>query len=137
LVKIEQRLSTAFYPKIDGATKRINQEIQAYLKAFIIYAQFDWPKLLPTAILALNNRDTFLEISPFFLIHGYHVNPIQQVKAGNKKSKLAQTAKDFAKKLRAEQKIAQAVMASAQQKMKNSANRTRQQAAVFRKNDHV
>jgi hypothetical protein len=47
------------------------------------------------------------------------------VEAGNKKSKPAQTAEDFARKLRAGQKIAQAAMASAQQKMKNSANRTR------------
>jgi hypothetical protein len=64
-------------------------------------------------MLVFNNRDTFLEISPFFLTHGYHVDPIQQVKAGNKKSKLAQAAEDFARRLRAEQKIAQAVMASA------------------------
>jgi hypothetical protein len=35
------------------------------------------------------------------------------MEGGNKKSKLAQAAKDFAKKLRAEQKIAQAAMASA------------------------
>jgi hypothetical protein len=65
------------------------------------------------------------------------VDPIQQIKAGNKKSKPAQAAENFAKRLRAGQKIAQAAIASAQQKMKNSANRTRQQAAVFRKNDHV
>jgi hypothetical protein len=76
-------------------------------------------------------------MSPFFLTHGYYVNLIQQVEAGNKKSKLAQTAEDFVRRLRAEQEIAQAVMASAQQKMENSANKTRQQAAVFRKNDHV
>jgi hypothetical protein len=59
------------------------------------------------------------------------------VKAGNKKSKPAQAAEDFAKKLRAGQKIAQAVIAAAQQKMKNSANRTHQQAAILRKSDHV
>jgi hypothetical protein len=64
-------------------------------------------------MLAFNNRDTFLVISPFFLIHEYYVNPIQQVEAGNKKSKPAQAAEDFAKKLRAGQKIAQAAMASA------------------------
>jgi hypothetical protein len=45
-------------------------------------------------------------MNPFFLIHGYHVDLIQQVEAGNKKSKPAQTAKDFAKKLQAGQKIA-------------------------------
>jgi hypothetical protein len=41
------------------------------------------------------------------------VNLIQQVETGNKKSKLAQAAEDFAKKLRAGQKIAQVAMASA------------------------
>jgi hypothetical protein len=65
------------------------------------------------------------------------VNLIQQVEAGNKKSKPAQAAENFARKLRAKQKIAQAAMASVQQRMKNSANKTRQQAAVFRKGDHV
>jgi hypothetical protein len=59
------------------------------------------------------------------------------VEAGNKKSKPAQAAENFAKKLRAGQKIAQAAMAAAQQRMEDSANRTRQQAAVFRKSDHV
>jgi hypothetical protein len=59
------------------------------------------------------------------------------VEAGNKKSKPAQAAEDFVRKLRAEQKIAQAAIASVQQKMKDSANKTRQQAVVFRKNDHV
>jgi hypothetical protein len=59
------------------------------------------------------------------------------MKAGNKKFKLAQAAKDFAKRLRAEQEIAQAAMASVQQKMKDLANKTRQQAAIFRKSDHV
>jgi hypothetical protein len=34
------------------------------------------------------------------------------MEAGNKKSKLAQAAEDFAKRLRAGQKIAQAAMAS-------------------------
>jgi hypothetical protein len=37
---------------------------------------------------------------------------IQQIKAGNKKSKPAQAAEDFAKKLRTRQKIAQAVIAA-------------------------
>jgi hypothetical protein len=41
------------------------------------------------------------------------VDLIQQVEAGNKKSKLAQAAENFARKLRTGQKIAQAAMASA------------------------
>jgi hypothetical protein len=38
LVKIEQRFSIAFHLKTDGATERINQEVQAYFRAFITYA---------------------------------------------------------------------------------------------------
>jgi hypothetical protein len=56
---------------------------------------------------------------------------------GNKKFKPAQAAKDFAKRLRTEQKIAQAFIASIQQKIKDSANKTRQQAAAFQKKDHI
>jgi hypothetical protein len=59
------------------------------------------------------------------------------VETGNKKSKPAQAAENFAKRLRAKQKIAQAAIASAQQRMKNSANKTRQQAIVFQKSDYV
>jgi hypothetical protein len=47
------------------------------------------------------------------------------MEAGNKKSKLGQITEDFTKRLRTGQEIAQAAMASAQQKMKDSANRTR------------
>lgn len=42
---MEQRLSTSFHPQTDGATERANQEIQAYLRAFVTYAQTDWPDL--------------------------------------------------------------------------------------------
>jgi hypothetical protein len=47
------------------------------------------------------------------------------MEAGNKKSKPAQAAKDFAKRLQARQEIAQAVIAAAQQRMEDSANKTR------------
>lgn len=58
----------------------MNQEILAYLRAFITYTQFDWKDLLPCAMLALNNRtSTTLGMSPIFAEHGYHVNPIQQI----------------------------------------------------------
>jgi hypothetical protein len=37
LVKVEQRFFIAFYLETDGAIERINQEVQAYLRAFITY----------------------------------------------------------------------------------------------------
>lgn len=38
LAKVEQRLSTAYHPQTDGGPERYNQEIQAYLRAYIIYS---------------------------------------------------------------------------------------------------
>ena len=76
LVRIEQRLSTAFYPQTNKGLEQINQEIQVYLQAFITYAQYNWIDLLPTAMLAINNRDTSLGASPFFLTHQYNIKPI-------------------------------------------------------------
>ncbi|KJZ70655.1 hypothetical protein HIM_09975 [Hirsutella minnesotensis 3608] len=77
LAGISQRLSTAYHPQTDGGPERMNQEIEAYLRAYVSYVQEDWGELLPAAQLALNNRESAAtKISPFFAEHGYHVDPI-------------------------------------------------------------
>lgn len=54
---IEQRISTAFHPETDITTKRMNRKLLAYIRAFKLFSQFEWAKMLPSAQLALNNRD--------------------------------------------------------------------------------
>jgi hypothetical protein len=137
LVGIEQRLSTAFHPQTDGATERMNQEVQAYLRAFVTYAQYDWHKLLPTAMVAINGKDSSLGISPFFLTHGYHPEPIQQVVEDQDASPPARAAEEFVKRLHLAEEFAQAAMASAQQRMEDQANKKRSQAYSFKKGDFV
>lgn len=136
LVKIDRRLSTAFHPETDGTTERANQEVQAYLRAFVTYSQYDWPKLLPMAMLALNNRQNSTGTSPFFLTHGFHLDPIQQVehKDGSRSSRRAEV---FIERLREGQDFAQAAMATAQQRMEDSANNHRQPAIMFKVGDRV
>ncbi|MBE3048176.1 DDE-type integrase/transposase/recombinase [Candidatus Bathyarchaeota archaeon] len=74
---VTQRLSTAYHPQTDGAPERMNQEIQAYLRAYVSYLQKDWGDLLPAAQLALNNRESAaIRVSPFFVEHGFHVEPL-------------------------------------------------------------
>jgi transposase InsO family protein len=108
LTGIEQRLSTAFHPQTDGATKRMNQELLAYLCAFVTYSQLDWPKLLPTAMLALNNHNTSVAgASPFFLSHGYHAEPVQQVESASAKSSPATDAEAFVQQIHEAQEYAQ------------------------------
>ena len=73
LVKITQRLSTAFHPETDGATERANQELETYLRIFTSFQHEDWAFQLPIAIVALNSRvSQSTGLSPFFMTHGYH-----------------------------------------------------------------
>ena len=137
---MEQRLSTAFHPETDGSTERMNQEVLAYLRSFISYSQFEWAKMLPTAQLALNNRDSSVSgLSPFFAEHGYHAEPIE-LKDSSKitpRTKPAKLAEKFVARIYEAQEYAAAAMASAQQQMEERANRTRNPAPVFRKGDKV
>ena len=36
---IKRRLSSAYYPEINGATERVNQIIQPYLRAYTTFSQ--------------------------------------------------------------------------------------------------
>jgi transposase InsO family protein len=77
LLGITRRLSTAYYPETDGSTERMNQTIETFLYTFVDYDQVNWAGLLPHTELAINNRDaTSIGVSPFFLSHGYHIEPV-------------------------------------------------------------
>jgi len=70
---IRPRMSTAFHPQTDGQTERLNQTIEAYLRAFVSYEQDDWVSLLPMAEFAYNNSTTNATgISPFYANYGFH-----------------------------------------------------------------
>jgi hypothetical protein len=88
-------------------------------------------------MLAINNRDTSLGASPFFLIHQYNIKPIQQFEPLAKPSPPAIAAEQFANNLRVAQDFTQAAMASAQQRMEDNSNKTRDQAQVFKVGDAV
>jgi transposase InsO family protein len=82
LLRINRRLLIAFHPETDGSIEHINQVLEPYLRAFIDYTQDDWARLLPMAELAINNRDSIsTDVSPFFLSHGYHVEPLEVIES--------------------------------------------------------
>jgi len=70
---IRSRMSTAFHPQTDGQTERLNQTIEAYLRAFVSREQNDWVRLLPMAEFAYNNSTTTGNgMSPFYANYGFH-----------------------------------------------------------------
>jgi len=71
---IRPRMSTAFHPQTDGPTERLNQTIEAYLRAFVSKEQDDWVRLLPMAEFAYNNSTTSGNgTSPFYANYGFHL----------------------------------------------------------------
>ena len=48
-LRIRRRLSTAFHPQTDGATERMNQELEYFLRAYVNFHQDDWTRWLPIA----------------------------------------------------------------------------------------
>jgi len=67
------RMSTAFHTQTDGQTERLNQTIEAYLRAFVGKEHDDWVWLLPMADFAYNNSTTTGNgMSPFYANYGFH-----------------------------------------------------------------
>jgi len=90
---IRPQMSTMFHPQTDGQTERLNQMIEAYLRAFVSKEQNDWVRLLPMAEFTYNNSTTTCNsMSPFYANNGFHpaamdpastepLNPASQVYA--------------------------------------------------------
>jgi len=73
LLDIKQKLSTAFHPKTDEQTERVNQSLEQYLRMFSNYEQNNWSKLLPMAEFLYNNSiTTATGLSPFYANYKYH-----------------------------------------------------------------
>ncbi|MBW0521984.1 hypothetical protein O181_061699 [Austropuccinia psidii MF-1] len=56
-LKISRDISTAFHPKPDGHTERVNQILEQYLQIYVSYHQDYWYTWLPLAEFAYNNAE--------------------------------------------------------------------------------
>lgn len=72
LLGIESAMSTAYHPQTDGATERVNQEIEAYLAIYCAQFPEDWPKALPSLEFTHNSRrHADNKRTPFEMIMGF------------------------------------------------------------------
>ena len=73
LCGIQANRSTAFHPRTDGQTERLNSVLEQYLRIYIDYQHSNWASLLPLAKFSYNNsRHSATTISPFFANYGFH-----------------------------------------------------------------
>jgi len=56
LLEIKSSLSTAYHPQSDGATERVNQEIEAYVSIYCSLHPDTWASTLPTLEFTHNNH---------------------------------------------------------------------------------
>lgn len=138
---IKRRLSTAYHPETDGSTERMNQTLEAYLRSYINYNQDNWATLLYNAELAINNRDAASTgISPFFLTHGYYVEPLDitsSLSDNNRRSSPILEADKMIRQLTEARQYAETAIAIAQQQQEENTNRYRKQASDYQIGDKV
>ena len=140
LLSIVRRLSTAFHPETDGSTERMNQNVEGYIRSYVDYFQERWAFLTGPAELAINNHDSAsIGTSPFFMSHGYHVDPVE-LDTGEP-TDTTQTPKErgesVVRKLKEVWDWAKASMAVAQQTQEDQTNRVRSEAPRFKVGDKV
>ena len=84
-----------FQPQTDSQTKRQNNTMEPYLRAFVNFKQNDWARLLSIAEFAYNNaRDASTNDMSLELNYGHYpwisykknINPRPQSKSANKLS---------------------------------------------------
>lgn len=136
VMKIDRKLSTSWHPQTNGGTERANQEVQAYLRAYVNFNQTDWDQLLPAAMLGLNNRPSSTRggISPFFAAHGFDVDPIQIEWEPSAESSRYGQAEALVKKIREVNDLMGSALATAQQRMED---RPARPATPFKVGDQV
>jgi hypothetical protein len=141
LLGIERRLSTAFHPQTDGATERVNTEVEVLLRQWANWQQDDWAFWLPVVQLALNGRDsTSTGVSPFLLSHGYPlrvIDPFADVVLHTDPKSPIQKGEAIVAKVKAITEWAQSEMAKAQQDQEVQANRSRGVAPAYQVGDKV
>ena len=72
-LRFKRNLTTAFYSQFNGQTKRQNQTVKAYLRAYINHLQDNWIQWLPQAKFSYNNsQHASTQCSPFFALMGQH-----------------------------------------------------------------
>ena len=134
ILEIKSKLSTVFHPQTDGQTKRVNQELEQYLRMFINHRQKQWPDWLGTAKFAYNNKvHSSTKISPFRA--NYRQDP--RIGFETRRKGKYEGAEKFVTKIKEIQEEVKAVLEKVQEKMKKYTDRKRAEVDEYKVKDLV
>jgi len=134
ILRIENKMSTVFYPQTDRQTKRINQELEQYLRMFVDHKQEQWPDWLGMAEFTYNNKmHSSTKTSPFKVNYGQDPRMGFEVR---RKGKYERVEK-FVIKMKKVQKEAKVALGKIQEKIKKCADRKREEVNEYKVGDLV
>jgi len=120
LLGIQTKLSTAYYPQMNGQMERINQELEQYLRVFIDHRQEQWPDWLGMVEFTYNNKiHMATKTLPFKANYG---QDLRMGFEGRRKGKYEAAGK-FIEKMKKIQKEAKVALGKAQEEMKKFGDR--------------
>ena len=125
MLGIEMKLSMAFYPRTDGQTEHVNQELEQYLQFFVDYRQKDWLEQLVLAEFAVNNKVyTATKVLSFIANYGRELRIGGDIRKREKVKKMTK----FMKRMKKIHEEAVAALKKAQEDMKRQADRGRKES---------
>ena len=127
-------MSMVFYPQTDEQTKRVNQELEQYLRMFIDHRQEQWPDWLGMAEFVYNNK-VYSSTKTLPFKASYRQDPRMGFKVRRKGR--YEGAEKFMIKIKKVQKEAKVVLGKVQEEMKKYADRKREEVKEYKVGDLV
>ena len=127
-------MSTAYHPKTNGQTKKINQSMETYFKHYVNVKQNNWVSFLPITQLAHNNKKSDTTgLTPFFANYGKHPELFHAPKPGPNAHRAMVTASDMTK---LHEKMADAIIHS-NSKIETRMNSKKKMAPQLKEGDKM
>ena len=124
MLGIKNKMLIVFYPQTDGQTKRVNQELEQYLRMFIDHRQEQWLDWLGTAEFTYNNK-AHLSTKTLLFKANYGQDP--RIEFEERKKRKYEGAEKFVMKIKEIQKEAKAALGKTQEEMKKYMDRKRKE----------
>jgi len=134
MLGIKTKLSTSFYLQKNRQIKRINQELEQYLRFFVDYRQKNWPEWLALAEFAINNKVYLItKVSLFMANYSREL----RMKVDLRRKEKMEKAIEFAERMRKVQEEAGTALARVQEEMKRQVDSGRKKVEVWKVGNKV